>query len=163
MFPSSGVRIQRQRSVEYLRPPGSTGKNNSCFGDEALLFSALVRTPSPPLFIALQTPGPPPNRLSCQAYSFKRQMQKLCVDVSVWEWICATPRGCKKNPRHSPQLAFESGHSSLDLSCTSFIHDSPTLSEILKLTQTLPRDSQSPELQFSTCSSKHAHCNVKRC
>lgn len=42
---------QRQRSVEYLRPPGSTGKNNSCFGDEALLFSALVRIPSlPPVY-----------------------------------------------------------------------------------------------------------------
>lgn len=88
---------QRQRSVEYLRPPGSIGKNNSCFGDEALLFSALVRIPPPP-FIALQIPGPPPNCLSCQAYSFKRQMEKLCVDVSVWEWFCATPGDAKQPP-----------------------------------------------------------------
>lgn len=42
--------VQRQQSVEYLRPPGSTGKNNSCFGDEAFLFSALVWVPPLPVY-----------------------------------------------------------------------------------------------------------------
>lgn len=82
-----------QRSTEYLRPPGCTGENNSCFGDEALLFSALVRFPfsSPPLVYSSPGPRALPGRLGSRAFSFKRQMQKLCVDVSVWEWACRTP------------------------------------------------------------------------
>lgn len=62
--------------------------------------SILSSCPNPllhPSFIALQTPEFLPNRLSCQAFGFKRQMQKLCVDVSVWEWACVT-RGDTKNP-----------------------------------------------------------------
>lgn len=42
-------------------------------------------------FITLQTPETPPTRLICQACTLKRQMQKLCVDVSVREWIFKSP------------------------------------------------------------------------
>lgn len=70
-------------------------------------FQLLSDSPLPLLpFIALQTPGPPPNCLSCQAYSFKRQMQKLCVDVSVWEWVCATPGDARKKRKEKKNTTF---------------------------------------------------------
>lgn len=45
--------------TEYPRPPGSLGKNNSCLGDDALLFSAFVRIYPPPTPDPVNSPPKP--------------------------------------------------------------------------------------------------------
>lgn len=55
------------------------------------LLSESTHPPPPTLLIALRNQASMPDCLCCQACSFKRQMLKLCVDVSVWEWVCKTP------------------------------------------------------------------------
>lgn len=105
---------QRERSVEYLRPPGSIGKNNSCFGDEALLFSALVRIPSLPLPPCLQLSRPqdrPPNCLSCQLQFQKTNAETMCWCKCMGVGLC-DPGDTKKLTQKPLKLAFQSWHSS---------------------------------------------------
>lgn len=128
------------------------------------IFSSCPNLFSLPLFITLQTPETPPTHLVCQAYTFKRQMQKLCVDVSVWEWVCETSGDKHNSPPPSIFLILHFWEDSfLVLSCGGFILKSAPLlpppshppPQCLNYTQVLPSSFlQSPKLQSSTCGFK---------
>lgn len=96
LFPSSAVRWPTTEKVSNIWGHlGLLAKTTAVLEMRHFYFQLLSESPLPPVYSS-PDPRPPPNCLSCQAYSFKRQMQKLCVDVSVWEWVCGTPGDTKK-------------------------------------------------------------------
>lgn len=90
LFSSSCGKVKQDQVLNICGHLGLLAKTTAVLRMRHFYFQLLSESS----FLRLTTPlnpGPWPKCVSCQVHSLKRQMQKLCVDVRVWEWAGRPP------------------------------------------------------------------------